>query len=89
MGKLDRLLAQILHGGADANVEFSDLCSLLRRLGFSERTRGSHHIFRRGGVRELLNLQRDGPKAKVYQVRQVRALLLRHGLHLRADEEKP
>jgi hypothetical protein len=56
------------------------MCGLLRCLGFEERTRGSHHVFRRAGVEELINLQRDGDKAKVYQVRQVRAVLVRYGL---------
>ena len=56
-------------------------CSrLLQWLGFEERVRGSHHILRRQGVRELINLQREGNKAKVYQVRQVRQVLLRYGL---------
>jgi hypothetical protein len=53
---------------------------MLEWLGFEERTSGSHHIFRRQGVRELINLQREGSKAKVYQVRQVRQVLLRYGL---------
>jgi hypothetical protein len=56
------------------------MCALLGRLGFQERTRGSHYVFRRTGVVELINLQRDGDKAKVYQVRQVRAVLVRNGL---------
>jgi hypothetical protein len=56
------------------------MCALLGRLGFQERTRGSHYVFRRTGVEELINLQRDGDKAKVYQVRQVRAVLVRYGL---------
>jgi hypothetical protein len=37
-------------------------------------------VFRRAGVEELINLQRDGDKAKVYQVRQVRAVLTKYGL---------
>lgn len=80
MGRHGRLLAQLLGGRADANVGFEALCALLRRLGFTERTRGSHHLFQRTGVEELINLQRDGEKAKVYQVRQVRTVLLRYGL---------
>lgn len=61
---------------------------MLRHLGFQERTRGSHHVFRRTGVEELLNLQRDGDKAKVYQVRQLRAVLVRYGLTtIEGDEE--
>ena len=46
--------------------------------GFAERIRGSHHIFRKDGVRDRLNLQRDGSHAKPYQVRQVRRVVLRH-----------
>ena len=86
MGRHDKLLARILRGGADANVAFDDLRALLRHLGFEERTRGSHHVFRRAGVEELINLQRDGDKAKVYQVRQVRAVLTKYGLGGTAGE---
>jgi len=32
------------------------------------------------GITELINLQREGSKAKVYQVRQVRAVLLKYRL---------
>jgi len=80
VGKHGELRLRILQGKSDANVEFDNLRRLLQWLGFEERTRGSHHIFRRPGVRELINLQREGSKAKVYQVRQVRQVLLRYGL---------
>ena len=80
MGRHEKPLAQIPGARADANVGFDALCALLRHLGFEERTRGSHHVFRRAGVEELINLQRDGDKAKVYQVRQVRAILTKYGL---------
>ena len=80
MGKYEKLLAEILRGRSDANVEFDELCQLLRRLGFEERIRGSHHIFRRLGVEEKVSLQRDKSKAKVYQVRQVRAVIVKYGL---------
>ncbi|WP_454063498.1 type II toxin-antitoxin system HicA family toxin [Candidatus Nitrospira salsa] len=61
-------------------MSFEDLCHLLQRLGFAERIRGSPHIFRKQGVEEKLNLQRDGSKAKPYQVRQVRTVILRYTL---------
>lgn len=80
MAKYDRLLRQILRGTGDANISFDDLLRLLRRLGFEERIRGSHHIFRKPGIEEKLNLQRDDGKAKVYQVRQVRAVILKYRL---------
>jgi predicted RNA binding protein YcfA (HicA-like mRNA interferase family) len=80
MTQRDALLDRILRGTADANVPFAELCRLLRRLGFEERIRGSHHIFSRDGVAEILNLQAKGSKSKPYQVKQVRLVLLRYGL---------
>ena len=80
MGKHEDVLRQILSGMADAKIRFDDLRSLLVRLGFEERIRGSHHNFRRKGISEKINLQRDGSKAKPYQVRQVRNVILRHKL---------
>jgi predicted RNA binding protein YcfA (HicA-like mRNA interferase family) len=50
----------VLEGRSDANIAFDDLRALLLRLGFEERTRGSHHIFRRSNVEERINLQREG-----------------------------
>ena len=61
-------------------IRFDDLRLFLLRLGFVERVRGSHHIFRKEGVRERVNLQSDGSHAKPYQVRQVRQVVLRHQL---------
>ncbi len=80
MSKHRELLERILRGVADANIGFQELCGLLIRLGFEERIRGSHHVFRRPDVEERINLQSDGKHAKVYQVRQVRAVLLRYRL---------
>jgi predicted RNA binding protein YcfA (HicA-like mRNA interferase family) len=69
-------LERVLGGAADASIDFDDLCHLLRRLGFEERIRGSHHIYRHRRLQSRLNLQpqRNG-KAKEYQVVQVRLAL--------------
>lgn len=80
MGTYAKLVRAILLGRSDANIGFDELRNLLLKLGFDERTRGSHHVFRRDGIEERINLQRDGGKAKPYQVRQVRAVLVRHKL---------
>lgn len=69
-----------LGGRSDANIRFEDIRTFLLRLGFAERTRGSHYMFRREGVRELINLQRQGSQAKPYQVRQVRQAILKYHL---------
>ncbi len=80
MSKYEKLLVKVLSGGSDANIPFDDLCQLLHGLGFEMRTRGSHHIFRKHGVEEKINLQRDGSKAKSYQVRQARGVILKYGM---------
>ena len=80
MSRLRKTLDQVLRGDADANVRFADLCHLLQRLGFQERVRGSHHIFFREGVAEILNVQPKGAKCKPYQVKQVRGVILSSGL---------
>ncbi|MXW94340.1 MAG: type II toxin-antitoxin system HicA family toxin [Acidimicrobiaceae bacterium] len=80
MSRDEDLRQRILSGRSDSNIGFEELRSWLLRLGFAERVRGSHHVFRREGVRELVNIQRDGRQAKPYQVRQVRRTILRNNL---------
>jgi hypothetical protein len=86
VGKPDKILFQVLSGGADQNVRFSDLCALLAWLGFDLRVKGSHHVFTRTGVAEILNLQDKQGKAKPYQVKQVREVITRYRLAGDADE---
>jgi predicted RNA binding protein YcfA (HicA-like mRNA interferase family) len=80
MAKHEKTLLMVLRGGSDANIGFDDLRGLLLHLGFEERVRGSHHIFFKSGIEELINVQRSGSKAKPYQVRQVRTVITRYGL---------
>jgi len=80
MGKYKELIQVILNGRSDANIDFDELCHLMVRRGFEMRTRGSHHIFRRSGIEEKINLQKEGSAAKPYQVRQVRNLILKYQL---------
>ncbi len=52
-------------------------------FGFElSRTDGSHHIFTRAGIPELVNLQNVHGEAKPYQVRQFLRLVERHNLLL-------
>ena len=77
---MDKVLERVLSRTSDANIRFDDLCHLLSSLGFEMRVRGSHHIFRKAGVEEKINLQREGSEAKPYQLRQVRAVILKYRL---------
>ncbi|MBT7618589.1 MAG: type II toxin-antitoxin system HicA family toxin [Calditrichaeota bacterium] len=76
MGKYEKLISLILGGESDANIPFDKLCHLMIKFGFNERVRGSHHIFQRGDIPDLVNLQQDGTKAKTYQVAMVRKAIL-------------
>ncbi|MCK4248933.1 MAG: type II toxin-antitoxin system HicA family toxin [Candidatus Omnitrophica bacterium] len=82
MDKQKKLYQFILTRRSDVNVPFVGLCQLLKQLGFKKRTKGDHHIFTMNGVEEILNLQPKGSKAKPYQVKQVRNVILKHGLEL-------
>jgi hypothetical protein len=59
MATYEKLLAKILRGTSDANIPFSEICQLLKKLNFDERIeriRGDHHIFTKCGIEEILNL---------------------------------
>jgi hypothetical protein len=80
-----QILLQVLQATADANIRFDDLRSLLTSLGFTERIKGSHHIFTKPDVTEILNLQPRGSFAKPYQVKQVRQVIIRYKLAERVE----
>jgi predicted RNA binding protein YcfA (HicA-like mRNA interferase family) len=82
MPKKDKILKKLLSGTSDANIPFDDLCELLKNMGFDLRIKGSHHIFRKEGIEEKINLQRDQRHAKPYQVKQVRNVILKYKLML-------
>jgi predicted RNA binding protein YcfA (HicA-like mRNA interferase family) len=55
----DKLLERILRGDI-GNVAFDELVRLVRALGFREiGGKGSHRVFARPGVTELVNLQAE------------------------------
>ncbi len=80
MSKQEKILRKILSGTSDTNISFEDLRKVLLSFGFAERIRGSHHIFSRGDIIEIINLQPKQGKAKSYQVKQVRQLILKYKL---------
>lgn len=80
MSKFDYLLVTILTATSDNNIGFAELRSFLKGLGFDERIKGGHFIFSKTGVAEIVNIQPEGNKAKAYQVKQVRNLILKYKL---------
>jgi predicted RNA binding protein YcfA (HicA-like mRNA interferase family) len=77
---VEKTLEKLLRGTSDANFRFDEICDLLQARGFRMRVSGSHHVFTKSGVMERINLQREGSKAKPYQVKQVRKILAKYKL---------
>jgi hypothetical protein len=82
MGKYEKIVANILSGRSDQSIRFSELVHLLCAMGFNERIKGSHHIFYRQDVEEILNIQPNGAQAKAYQVKQVRNVILKYRMEV-------
>ncbi|MBD2676667.1 MULTISPECIES: type II toxin-antitoxin system HicA family toxin [Nostoc] len=85
MSQQDKILEKILSGTSDTDIPFAQLWQLLYKLGFDERIRGDHRIFVKDGVEEILNLQHKKGKAKIYQVKQVRAVIIKYQLGTKND----
>jgi len=80
-----KILQKILSGSK--NIRFSDMVNLVQGFGFTlSRTDGSHHIFTRPDIPELVNLQNVKGQAKPYQIRQFLKLVERYNLKLEANE---
>ncbi len=77
-----KISEKVLSGLSDTNIRFEELRNLLISFGFDERVKGDHHIFIKQGIAEIINLQplRSG-KAKAYQVKQVRNIIVKYQLH--------
>jgi len=80
MSQYEKLLLSVLSGTRDKNILFADLQTVLERSGFQRRIKGDHFIYTKDGVEEIINLQPSGNKAKPYQVKQVRNILLNYRL---------
>jgi len=56
MSRCIKILEHILRGAEDANISFVQMCQLLKKFGFTKRIRGSHQIFSKDGVEEIIKL---------------------------------
>ena len=80
MSKFDKLILKLLSWTSDNNFEFTELLILLKKFDFEIRIKGSHHIIHKKNVEEIINLQPENNKAKAYQVKQVRSILIKYNL---------
>ena len=79
---MKKTIQKILSGLSDQNIRFTSIRNLMLFFGFDERIKGDHHIFTKENIDDILNIQplRNG-KAKAYQVKQVRNMILKYRLH--------
>lgn len=78
MSQYDKIMISILSGTKDSNITFTDLQKILTMLGFVVRIKGDHFIYTKDGIEEIINIQPKGNKAKPYQVKQVRNIILKY-----------
>ena len=76
-----KLLERIYNN--NKNVKFSEFTLLVEAFGFTQiRVRGSHHIYAREGIYDMVNIQNDKGEAKPYQVKQFLNLVEIYNLKL-------
>lgn len=64
-----------------AGVRFREICLLAEQLGFTKRGgKGSHVVYEKGGVEEILTFQDRNGMAKPYQVKQLIAVIDKYRL---------
>lgn len=83
MTKKQKIIEKLLSGESDNNFDFSELVNVMKKLGFQHRVKGSHNIFYREFIFEIINIQpHKENKAKPYQVKQIRNLILKYKLKI-------
>jgi len=67
-----------------AGIRFKELCLLAEHIGFQKRGgKGSHVVYERDGVEEILTFQNHRGMAKPYQVKQMLAVIEKYQLEER------
>ena len=71
----------VMSGKSDNNIIFNDFRNLIIDLGFIFiRQNGSHIQYYHSNINERMTIQNDKSKAKGYQVRQLRNIIVKHNL---------
>ena len=76
-----KLLAKIQN--SSKNIRYGDFTSLVEAFRFRRmRGEGSHNVYEREDVPEMVNIQNDNGKAKPYQIKQFLSLIEKYNLKL-------
>ncbi len=80
MSSIDKIIEKVLSGKSDRNLDFNDFKRFILFFDFKERIKGSHHIYTKPGIKDIINIQPLGNLSKAYQVKQVRNLIIKYNL---------
>lgn len=80
MSQYEKLMLKILTGTQDSNISFTEIQKILEILNFNVRIKGDHFIYTKKGIEEIINIQPKGNKAKAYQVKQIRNIIIKYKL---------
>jgi len=70
------------------NIRFNKLCQTAEAFGFEFKGgKGSHRIYMKKGINEMLNFQSVHGKAKPYQVRQLIKVIEKYNLLKEEDDD--
>ena len=79
-----KIYNDVMSGKSDNNIRFDDLCNLISNLEFILKgQKGSHMVYYHNGINERMTIQKDGAKAKGYQVKQLREIIKRNNLEVK------
>lgn len=78
----EKIFSDIMCGSKDKNIKFADVRKILNTFGFQCRIKGDHFIYYKNGIDEIINIQPDGNRAKPYQVKQIRNIILKYQLEV-------
>ncbi|MCL2050681.1 MAG: type II toxin-antitoxin system HicA family toxin [Lachnospiraceae bacterium] len=77
----EKIYNAVISGKSDNNIKYRDFQNLIESLGFEfKRQKGSHATYKNYSINERMNIQAEGNKAKSYQVKQLREIILEYDL---------
>lgn len=80
-GMNQRTYNDVISGKSDNNINFNDFCKLITDLGFNLKgQKGSHKSYYHNGINERMTVQNANSKAKGYQVKRLRNIIVKPGL---------
>jgi len=76
-----KVYESVMSGKSDNNIKYTDFQNLIIDLGFEfKRQKGSHEMYYHHSIREFMNIQKKANRAKDYQVKQLREIIIEHNL---------